>query len=85
MLDETTPDDVHARAIEAVLRDVARPLLARDGGNVELVSVRGAEVVVRLTAACAGCPGSGITTDHVLAPLLRTVVDGLVLKVERAP
>jgi Fe-S cluster biogenesis protein NfuA len=50
-----------------------------------LVSVRGAEVVVRLTAACAGCPGSGITTDHVLAPLLRTVVDGLVLKVERAP
>jgi Fe-S cluster biogenesis protein NfuA len=78
-------DDARARAVEALLRDVARPLLARDGGNVELVAIRGSEVVVRLTAACAGCPGAGVTTDHVLAPLLRTVVDDLVLKVERAP
>ncbi len=80
-----SPEEARASAIEELLREVARPLLARDGGNVELVSVRGAEVVIRLTAACAGCPGSGVTTEHVLAPLLRTVVDGLVLRVERAP
>ena len=78
-------DDATSAAIEALLREVARPLLARDGGGVDLVSVHGAEVVVRLTAACAGCPGSGVTTAHVLTPLLRTVVAGLVLRVERAP
>jgi NifU-like protein len=82
---EESPEGARASAIEALLREVARPLLARDGGNVELVSVRGHEVVIRLTAACAGCPGAGVTTEHVLAPLLRTVVDGLVLRVERAP
>jgi Fe-S cluster biogenesis protein NfuA len=83
--DETSLADPRALSVEALLRDLARPLLARDGGNVELVAIHGSEVVVRLTGACAGCPGSGVTTDHVLAPLLRTVVDDLVLKVERAP
>lgn len=60
-----------------------RPLLERDGGGIELVSVRGSEVVVRLVAVCAGCPGAGYTTESVLRPLLSTVVSELSLTVQR--
>lgn len=41
--------------------DKIRPMLVRDGGNVELVDVDGTVVKVRLTGACRGCPMSQMT------------------------
>jgi Fe-S cluster biogenesis protein NfuA len=79
------PDAKTTEALERVLEELVRPLLARDGGGIELVSVSGADVVVRLCAGCAGCPGAKYTTDAVLVPLMQTVVSDLSLKVERAP
>ena len=38
-----------------------RPLLQRDGGDIELVAVEGNVVKVRLKGACAGCPMSQMT------------------------
>jgi len=81
----TDLDAAMTAEVERVLRELVRPLLERDGGGIELVSVTGSEVVVRLVSVCAGCPGAGYTTDSVLIPLLSTVVSGLSLKVERAP
>ncbi len=39
--------------VEKVLSKI-RPALVRDGGNVELVSVKDGKVEVKLTGACAG-------------------------------
>ena len=85
MSDALSPDDAATAEVERVLQDLVRPLLERDGGGIELVSVRGAEVVVRLVAVCAGCPGASYTTETVIAPLIGSVVSGLSLKIERAP
>jgi Fe-S cluster biogenesis protein NfuA len=41
--------------------DKIRPLLQRDGGNVELAGLEGSVVKVRLTGACHGCPMSQMT------------------------
>lgn len=41
--------------------DKIRPMLQRDGGNVELAGVEGSVVKVRLTGACHGCPMSQMT------------------------
>lgn len=41
--------------------DKIRPMLQRDGGNVELVDLEGSVVKVRLTGACHGCPMSQMT------------------------
>ncbi|GLI33104.1 NifU family protein [Desulforhabdus amnigena] len=41
--------------------DKIRPMLQRDGGNVELVGIEGKVVKVRLTGACHGCPMSQMT------------------------
>ncbi len=46
--------------VEGVL-DKIRPMLVRDGGNVELVDVNDGTVKVRLTGACGGCPMATMT------------------------
>ena len=49
------------KALEAKARrlidEVVRPLIQRDGGEIELVSVTEARMVVRLAGSYLGCPG----------------------------
>jgi Fe-S cluster biogenesis protein NfuA len=46
--------------IEAVLQRV-RPFLQADGGDIELLDVRGNSADVRLTGVCAHCPSAHMT------------------------
>jgi Fe-S cluster biogenesis protein NfuA len=46
--------------VQAVL-DRVRPFLQSDGGDIELVEVRGNSADVRLTGLCAGCPSAHMT------------------------
>ncbi|GBE03905.1 fe/S biogenesis protein NfuA [bacterium BMS3Abin09] len=57
--------------VEAVL-DKVRPMLQRDGGDVELVEVRDDGVVkVRLTGACSGCPMSTMTLKNAIEETIK--------------
>ena len=49
-------------AVEKALAKI-RPMLQRDGGDVELVEVDNGVVKVRLTGACKGCPMSQMTSE----------------------
>ncbi|MEJ5348683.1 MAG: NifU family protein [Desulfosoma sp.] len=51
-----------------------RPMLQRDGGNVELVDVEGSVVKVRLTGACHGCPMSQMTLKAGVERIIRQEV-----------
>jgi Fe-S cluster biogenesis protein NfuA len=51
---------IEEERVEQALAKV-RPMLQRDGGNVELVGVEGTIVKVRLVGACQGCPMSQMT------------------------
>jgi Fe-S cluster biogenesis protein NfuA len=52
-----------------------RPLLQRDGGDVQLVDVQEDGVVkVRLTGACAGCPMSTMTLKNAIEAQLKQEV-----------
>ena len=53
-------------ALEAV-----RPALMQDGGDVELVEVRGDVAVVKLAGACHGCPSAGATLKHLVEKVIR--------------
>ena len=48
------------KAVEQALAKI-RPMLQRDGGDIELVEVTDGIVKVRLTGACKGCPMSQMT------------------------
>jgi len=48
-----------------------RPMLQRDGGDVELLSVEDGVVKVRLTGACGGCPMATLTLKRGIEAKLK--------------
>jgi Fe-S cluster biogenesis protein NfuA len=56
--------------VEAAIAKI-RPMLQRDGGNVELVDIEDGVVKVRLKGACAGCPMSQMTIKNGIERLLK--------------
>jgi Fe-S cluster biogenesis protein NfuA len=56
--------------IEAAMKKI-RPMLQRDGGDVELVEVEDGVVKVRLQGACAGCPMSQMTIKNGIERILK--------------
>lgn len=62
--------------IEKALDEI-RPGLQADGGDVELVSIDGGVVRLRLQGACAGCPMSRITLKDGIERYLKSQVPGV--------
>lgn len=58
--------------------DKIRPMLQRDGGDVELVDVQDGVVTVRLQGACAGCPMSQMTLKNGIEKLLKREIPEIV-------
>ena len=56
--------------VEKVLGKI-RPNLQADGGDVELVSVKGGVVTVRLKGACGGCPMATVTLKEGIERILK--------------
>ncbi len=65
-------EDKVREAIEKI-----RPLLQRDGGDIEFVSVEDGVVKVRLKGACCGCPMSQMTLKGVVEETLKKEVPGI--------
>jgi Fe-S cluster biogenesis protein NfuA len=57
-------------SVQAVI-DQIRPMLQRDGGDVELVGVDEGVVTVRLQGACKGCPMSQMTLKNGIEKFLK--------------
>ena len=56
--------------IEAALAKI-RPALQADGGDVELVSVEGGVVKLKLKGSCAGCPVAQMTLKQGIERVLK--------------
>jgi len=54
--------------------DKIRPMLQKDGGDVEFVEVKDGVVKVRLQGACAGCPMSQMTLKNGIERILKEQV-----------
>ena len=50
-------------------------MLAKDGGDVELVDIKDTLVYCRLVGACAGCGGAGMTMKLMVERSLKEMVD----------
>ncbi len=70
--DHPPPDPVQVReAIEDV-----RQILARDGGDIELVTIEDRRIKVRLKGACAGCPNAPMDLKNVVERILFNALPG---------
>ncbi|HEC99191.1 MAG: NifU family protein [Deltaproteobacteria bacterium] len=63
--------------VQSVL-DKIRPVLQKDGGDVELVDIKDGVVSVRLTGACKGCPMSQMTLKNGIEKYLRKEIPEIV-------
>ncbi|HSV26309.1 MAG TPA: NifU family protein [Sedimentisphaerales bacterium] len=70
--------DCRSRSFEEQVKGVitsVRPMLQRDGGDVEFVSIEPDNTVkVRLQGACRGCPGAKMTLKMGIERLLKEKV-----------
>ncbi|MEJ5359860.1 MAG: NifU family protein [Desulfobacterales bacterium] len=64
-------------AVMAALEKI-RPMLQRDGGDVELVDVQDGIVTVRLRGACHGCPMARMTLKNGIEKLLKREIPEVV-------
>ena len=67
------------KAVEKVMEDSVRPMLAADGGNVEVVDMKerdgGVVVYISYGGACAGCASSLTGTLTGIQEQLRSSLD----------
>ena len=57
---------------EQLIAEYLRPLVEADGGKIELLEVTDNRiVVVRLSGACAGCPGQPYTLTRVIEAAIK--------------
>ncbi|HSV97728.1 MAG TPA: Fe-S cluster assembly protein NifU [Spirochaetota bacterium] len=61
--------------VEETISDVVRPILQKDGGNIELVDIDGKKVMVALRGACANCLVSDVTLKNLVQEKLREFVE----------
>ncbi len=64
-----------AKQVERSLDEYVRPLLKRDGGDLEMVDIKDTSVYCRLKGACAGCPNSTQTMKLMVERTLKEMVD----------
>ncbi len=64
--------------IKEILDNEVRPMLQRDGGDLELVDIDGVRVIIRMVGHCSGCRAAGFTTGWIQEKL-REIVDPSVI------
>ncbi len=64
-----------AKKIEKLLDEYLRPMVQKDGGDLELVDIKDTTVYVELKGACAGCAGAGQTLKYLIERTLKEKVD----------
>ncbi len=64
-----------AKRVERVLDTYVRPMLAQDGGDLEVVDIKDTLIYCRLKGACAGCVGANQTIKFMVEQALKDRVD----------
>ena len=63
------------KKVEKTMDAYVRPMLMRDGGDVEVVDIKDNLVYCRLIGSCAGCPNASLTLKTMVEKTLKDMVD----------
>jgi len=64
-----------SKKVEKAIDDYVRPMLLKDGGDLEIVDVKDTLVYCRMVGACAGCAGATQTLKMMVEKTLKDMVD----------
>ncbi|GGD32614.1 hypothetical protein GCM10012288_03180 [Malaciobacter pacificus] len=68
-----TDEDLQA-PVSSIIKEKIAPMLARDGGAIELLDIKNARVFVQLQGACVGCSASSSTLKFVVEKELKAAI-----------
>lgn len=68
-----TDEDLQA-PVSSIIKERIAPMLARDGGAIELLDIKDARVFVQLQGACVGCSASSSTLKFVVEKELKAAI-----------
>jgi NifU-like protein len=71
-----------AKKVEKVIDEYIRPSLQMDGGDVEVVDIKGTMVYCSLKGHCAGCAGAAQTLKMMIERVLKDQVDERIRVIE---
>ena len=60
--------------VNSIIKNKISPMLARDGGAIELLDIKNARVFVQLKGACVGCSASGSTLKYIVEKELKAAI-----------
>ena len=71
-----------AKKVEKVIDEYVRPSLKADGGDIEVMDIKGTLVYCGLKGACAGCAGATQTMKMMVERILKDQVDERIRVIE---
>jgi len=71
-----------AKKVEKVIEEYVRPSLKADGGDIEVMDIKGTLVYCGLKGACAGCAGATQTMKMMVERVLKDQVDERIRVIE---
>ena len=64
-----------AKKVEKAMDEYIRPMLQKDGGDIEIIDIKDTMVYCRLQGACAACAGASQTLRMMVETTLKDLVD----------
>jgi NifU-like protein len=64
-----------SKKVEKLIDDYVRPMLKRDGGDIEIVDIKERVIYAHLVGACSSCPGASMTLKMMVEQTLKNQVD----------
>ena len=64
-----------SKKVEKAMDDYVRPMIQKDGGDIEIIDIKEFLVYCRLAGACAGCAGADQTVRMLVEQSLKEMVD----------
>jgi NifU-like protein len=71
-----------SKKFEQALHGYIRPLLRRDGGDVEIIDIKDTLIYCRLAGSCQGCAGASQTLRMLVEQNLKDLVDERIRVIE---
>lgn len=68
-----TDEDLQS-PVSSIIKSKISPMLARDGGAIELLKIENAKVYVQLKGACIGCSASSSTLKYIVEKELKAAI-----------
>ena len=60
--------------VSSIITTKIAPMLAKDGGAIELLTIKNAKVYVQLQGACVGCSASSSTLKFIVEKELKAAI-----------